>query len=162
MSAGNSGELRRSPPGWGKFFGNAWACLLQREIQHFCRILALLLMYLAAAKTEATTPGAPANWLNYWSFSDTNGWLSDLGYAPVIFTNLDASPFGNGSALVLDNTNCALLQFNVIEEDAQTNLTVDVGTVMFWFAPYWSGTNEAGAGPGSWGRLFETGSYTSD
>ena len=33
---------------------------------------------------------------------------------------------------------------------------------MFWFAPYWAGTNEGGTGPGQWSRLIEVGSYTPD
>jgi hypothetical protein len=42
-------------------------------------------------------------------------------------------------------------------------LTVDQGTVTFWFAAGdWSSTNAGGTGPGEPGRLFEAGSYTPD
>jgi hypothetical protein len=93
---------------------------------------------------------------------DTN-WLSDLGYAPVAFTNLVNQPnAGDGNALLLDSTNAAYLQYNVIENDGTTNLTVDVGSVAFWFAPAWAGTNNGGSGPGQWGRLLEVGGYTPD
>ena len=55
------------------------------------------------------------------------------------------------------------LQYNVYENDGTTNLTVDSGTVTFWFAPSsWSSTNAGGTGPGEYGRLFEVGSYTHD
>jgi hypothetical protein len=62
------------------------------------------------------------------------------------------------------NTNLpAWLQFNVVENDGTTNLTVDTGTVTFWFAPgNWSSTNAGGTGPGEYGRLLEVGSYTPD
>jgi hypothetical protein len=100
--------------------------------------------------------------LDSWSFSDTNAWTSDKNYAPISFTNLSTCWLGEYSTLVLDSTNAAWLRYNVIENDGATNLTVDTGSVMFWFAPYWSGTNEGGAGPGQWGRLLEAGAYTSD
>jgi hypothetical protein len=100
--------------------------------------------------------------LDSWSFNDTNNWTSDLGYAPVSFTNITASWFGDGTSLVLDSTNPAWLQYNVVENDGTTNLTVDQGSVAFWFAPAWAGTNEGGTGPGQWGRLIEVGAYTPD
>jgi hypothetical protein len=62
----------------------------------------------------------------------------------------------------LDSTNAAWLQYNVTESDGTNHLTVDCGSVMFWFAPAWSGTNEGGSGPGQWGRLIEVGSYTTN
>ena len=100
--------------------------------------------------------------LDSWSFYDSTNWTSDNGYAPVSFTNLDFSYLGNGSTLVVNSTNAAWLQYNVVETNGATNLTVDAGTVMFWFAPNWSSTNADGAGPGVWGRLFEVGGYTPD
>ena len=86
-----------------------------------------------------------------------------MGYAPVSFTNLNYSHLGNGSSLVVDTNVPAWLQYNVYENDGTTNLTVDSGTVTFWFAPSsWSSTNAGGTGPGEYGRLFEVGSYTPD
>jgi len=107
-------------------------------------------------------PGETTNLLSSWGFTDTTNWLSDFGYAPLSFTNLTSSPLGNGDALVLDQTNAAWLLYNVYENDGHTNLTVDRGTIMFWFAPAWSGTNEGGSGPGEWGRLIEVGAYTTN
>ena len=97
-----------------------------------------------------------------WSFHDPTNWISDQGYAPISFTNLDFSYLGNGASLVVNSTNPAWLQYNVLENDGKTNLTVDAGTVMFWFAPSWSGTNQGGTGPGAYGRLLEVGGYTPD
>ncbi len=103
-----------------------------------------------------------ADWLNSWCFYDTNTWCSDLGQAALSCTNLNVSLLGDGSAVVLDSTNAAWLQYNVIENDGTTNLTVDQGSVMFWFASSWSSTNQGGTGPGQWGRLIEVGSYTTN
>ena len=100
--------------------------------------------------------------LDSWSFYDSTNWTSDNGYAPVSFTNLDYSHLGNGASLIVNSTNASWLQFSVVETNGATNLTVDAGTVMFWFAPNWSSTNAGGTGPGVWGRLFEVGGYTPD
>ena len=101
--------------------------------------------------------------LDSWSFYDHTNWTSDLGYAPVSFTNLNFSYLGNGASLVVDTNVPAWLQYNVYEKDGTTNLTIDSGTVTFWFAPSsWSSTNAGGTGPGEDGRLFEVGAYTPD
>jgi len=101
--------------------------------------------------------------LDSWWFNDHTNWTSDTGYAPVSFTNVAFSTLGNFASVLVDNTNAAWLQYNVYENDGTTNLTVDTGTVMFWFAPgNWSSTNMGGFGPGGWGRLFELGNYTTN
>jgi hypothetical protein len=100
--------------------------------------------------------------LNTWSFNDHTSWTSDTGYAPASFTNLDSSNLGNGHSLVVDTNLPAWLRYNIFENDGTTNLTVDTGTVTFWFAPNWSGTNQGGAGPGAYGRLLEVGAYTTN
>ncbi len=112
-------------------------------------------------------PGGGTNYsfptpLDSWSFNDTTNWTSDLGYAPASFTNITALQFGNVTSLGLNTNIPAWLQYNVAENDGTTNLTVDQGSVAFWFAPAWAGTNEGGSGPGQWGRLIEVGAYTSD
>ena len=108
-------------------------------------------------------PGATnTSFLGSWSFNDTNAWTSDQGYAPVSFTNLGVSYFGQYTAAVVDSTNAAWLRYNVVETNGATNVTVDNGTVMFWFAPAWSSTNEGGTGPGEWGRLLEVGSRSTN
>jgi len=110
-----------------------------------------------------TNSGPVYTQLDSWSFGDQTGWTSDKHYAPVSFTNLASSYLGNGYSLVVDTNIPAWLQYNVYENDGRTNLTVDAGTVMFWFAPSsWSSTNLGGAGPGECGRLLEVGGYSPD
>ena len=129
----------------------------------------MLLLFLAGAAGAQVLPpgfkGGPTNSpLDSWSFTDSTNWTSDLGYAPVSFTNLNFSNLGNGYSLVVDTNAPAWLQLNVYESDGTTNLTVDVGSVTFWFAPDWSSTNDAngGLGPQECGRLLEVGGYTPD
>src|SRR5260370_12733035 len=132
-------SLRRLPAGLARRLAGAW-------------LLGGLLPGIASAST-----------LDYWNFSDTN-WLSGLSYPPMSFTNLASSGLGEGNAVVLDSTNAAWLQYRVVETNgAATNLTVDQGSILFWFAPTsWSGTNAGGAGPGNWSRLVEAGCYTTN
>ena len=127
----------------------------------------LLCSLAGAAYAQGLPPGGkfgPTNApLDSWSFSDHTNWTSDLGYPPVSFTNLNFAQLGDGASLVVDTNVPAWLQYNVYESDGTTNLTVDSGTVTFWFAPSsWSSTNAGGTGPGEYGRLFEVGSYTPD
>lgn len=101
--------------------------------------------------------------LNSWSFHDRVNWTSDYGTAPVSFTNLAFSYLGLGSSLVVDTNTPVWLKFNVVDAGPTTNLTVNQGSVLFWFAPgSWSGTNTGGTGPGEYGRLFEAGAYTTN
>ncbi|MGD0813133.1 MAG: hypothetical protein ABSA83_05980 [Verrucomicrobiota bacterium] len=75
-------------------------------------------------------------WLDRWSFSNTNTWQTDLGDSPLSYTNLGVSLLGDGTAVVVDDiTNAVWLQYNVWESNGTTNLTVDTGSVMLWFAP---------------------------
>ena len=115
------------------------------------RIVPLLLLCHGVAEAVVPVPGDSTNiLLNSWSFTDTTNWTSDLGYAPMSFTNLAVSALGNGSALVVDSTNAAWLQYKVTESDGTNNLALTQGSVMFWFAPNWSSTNQGGTGPGQW------------
>ncbi|MDR3562928.1 MAG: hypothetical protein P4N59_16045 [Negativicutes bacterium] len=100
--------------------------------------------------------------LNSWSFTDTNGWTSDSGTASVSFTNVAGLSFGDGNSLVVNSTNPAWVQYNVIETNSATNLTLDAGSIYFWFAPGWTSADQGGTGPGVWGCLIEVGGYTSD
>ena len=128
-------------------------------------LLTLLCPLAGAVGAGIPDPGDPGPTnilLNAWYFTDTTNWVSDRGYAPVSFTNLSVSDLGAGAALVVDSPDPVWLQYNVIENDGTTNLSVDQGSVIFWFAPNWAGTNEGGTGPGEWSRLIEVGSYTED
>jgi hypothetical protein len=114
--------------------------------------------YVPAFNTQPTN--AP---LDSWSFYDPIYWTNDYGYVPVTFTNLAFSYLGDGQSLVVDTNVPAWLRYHVYESDGTTNLTVNSGTVTFWFAPgSWSSTNVGGIGPGEYGRLLEAGGYTPD
>ena len=124
---------------------------------------------VGTAYAEVPAPGgnyAPTNTpLDSWTFHDPTNWTSDLGYAPVSFTNLAFSYRGDAQSwsLMVDTNVPAWLVYNVYESDGTTNLTVDSGSVTFWFAPSsWASTNAGGMGPGEAGRLLEVGSYTPD
>jgi hypothetical protein len=138
-----------------------------------CRPILFLLLLGFLAGTSRAQPMFPSGGgkgdtntpLDSWSFYDDHtNWTSDYGYSPVSFTNLNFSNLGDGASLVVDTNIPAWLQYNVYEGDGTTNLTVDQGSVIFWFAPNWSSTNDAGGGlgPQEYGRLFEVGGYTSD
>jgi hypothetical protein len=125
----------------------------------FCAISGLAQLLPPGGKFGPTnTP------LDSWSFNDHTNWTSDLGYSPISFTNLNFSNLGNGRSLVVDTNIPAWLQYNVYEADGTTNLTVDVGSVTFWFGADWSSINDTngGFGPQEYGRLLEVGGYTPD
>jgi len=122
----------------------------------------LSLGFFLPCQAQPTPPsggGASGALLDSWSFSDTN-WLSDLGYAPLGFTNLVLTT-NLGGGLLLDTANelPAYLVYNVVEKNGRTNLNCSNGTVSIWFSPDWSSANAGGTGPGAWGRFFETGTY---
>ncbi len=144
--------------------------ILNQKKLKLCRLFfSLILLGSLTSIGHAAGPGfpdggdAPTNTpLDSWSFYDHTNWTSDNGYFPVSFTNIISSQLGDFNSLVVDTNIPAWLQYNVYETDGTTNLTVDNGTVTFWFAPNWSGTNQGGGGLGEYGRLFEVGSYTAD
>ena len=111
------------------------------------------------------TPGGDGGWptntpLATWSFSDNTNWTSDQGYSPISFTNLANSYLGNSASLVIDTNVPAWLQYYVYEPtNGATNLTVNAGSVTFWFAPDWSSTN---GGLGQWAQLLDVGEWTSN
>ena len=130
--------------------------------------LAILLALLALLSPQLSRadgtqfpedPGLP---MSSWGFLNTNTWVSDTSYAPLGFTNISGVNLGDGNALLIDSTNPAYLNYKITEADGTTNLTVNVGTLLLWAAPAsWSGTNQGGTGPESWGRLLEIGALDS-
>jgi len=128
--------------------------------------LAVLLFCPARAKAQLTPPGGsqwPTNKeLDSWTFFDSTNWTSDTGCAPISFTNLNYSDLGDFYSLVVDDTAPVWLQYP-IETATVTNLTVDTGSLVFWFAPSsWSSATVGGAGPGAWAQLINVGEMTTD
>lgn len=133
-------------------------------LRQLSAVLVASFLICAHRSLALVPPPTNTNLLDSWSFEDTNYWTSDLDRGPVSFTNLTATWLGDGTALVLDSAAPAWLQYNVFESDGATNLAVAHGSVVFWFAPNWSSTNDAGGGlgPQEWGRLLEAGAYTTN
>ena len=130
-----------------------------------CALVVAGFLFGAIGARAQINPGSgngPTNIvLETWSFYDHTNWFDDDGYAPVSFTNIAYSPLGDFQTLVVDTNVPAWLQYNVVENDGTTNLTVQQGSAIFWFAPgSWASTNAGGTGPGEYGRLIEVGSYT--
>ena len=98
--------------------------------------------------------------LDYWEFNNTN-WLSDWGYSPRSFTNIDNVAGWDGNALQVDNSDAAWLQYNA-ENDGWPALTCDQGALRFWFQPNWDSGSLGGSGPGDWGRFIDAGAWTSN
>jgi hypothetical protein len=113
-------------------------------------IFALLLPFLAFCQS-GLPPFPPDPFLDSYSFEDTN-WLSDIGYAPIAFTNLVSVLVWDGDALLLDTTNSlpAFLNYNIVESDGNTNIAFSAGVVTCIFICDWAtaDTNQNGAGPG--------------
>ena len=98
-----------------------------------------------------------------WSFYDHTNWTDNAGHPPVSFGNLNYSFLGLGNSLVVDTNVPAWLQYNVRESNGTTNLTVNSGTVTFWFASSsWSSTNAGGIGPGQWSQLIDVGEWSTN
>ena len=154
--------------------GESASCTLNRFFARALIVVGFLLALTPKSNAFSFDPGGGGTNsgptytpLDSWSFYDRTNWTSDRHYAPVSFTNLAYSELGNGfengASLAVETNVPAWLKFNVFENDGTTNLTVDSGTVTFWFAPgNWSSTNAGGTGPGEFGRLLEVGSYTPD
>jgi hypothetical protein len=121
-------------------------------------IVAGFLFCSNASPAQGITPPPDPNFqLNTWSFDDTS-WYSDLGYAPLSFTNLNNPPSFDGNAVQVDSTNAASLQYNIVESDGTTNLTFNQGTIEVWVLPDWN----SGTGSGNWGRLIDVGAYSTN
>jgi len=129
----------------------------KRVVKWVWGLLLSLLLSNIAVKAQLPLPPDPDIQLDSWSFNDTN-WLSDLGYPPLSFANLNNPPGFDGNALQVDSTNAAWLQYNIVELDGTTNLTFREGSIEFWILPDWN----SGTGPGDWGRLIDVGAFSTN
>src|SRR5882724_10384995 len=100
-------EQDRRPVGTGYFRTGCFPAV--ETFRYIVFIVVLLVCILVPSARAAHSPGLPdelpgPDWLDHWSFEDTTNWTSDLGYRPISFTNINSSPLGDGSAVVLDYT----------------------------------------------------------
>ena len=98
----------------------------------------------------------------HWTFNDTNTWVGEAGQLPLLTNNLVGIPSWSGNAVLVDSSSPALLAYNTVETNGQTNIDCQVGSVLFWFKPDWSSANMGGSGPGVLGRLIEMGNHNPD
>src|ERR1700722_18102770 len=109
----------------------------------------------------------PGCCIGSWSFEETN-WDSDFGFAPLSAANIEQIPDWDGNALQVDATNAAWLTYDIAKNvpgyGQYTNLTLDTGSIEFWFVANWESadTNFYGSGPGDWGRFIDVGTWTTN
>ena len=96
---------------------------------------------------------SPPGLLGSWQF-DTTNWFGDQGQIPVQATNIELIPSWSSNAMELD-TSDGYLVYNLVENNGHTNLSLQNGTIRFWFCPYWSSVSQGGNGPNDYPTLFE-------
>ena len=134
-------------------------------------IVAGFLFYATSGFAWEVTPNfswlellPPGSYMDSWSFEETN-WDSDFGFAPLSYSNIVQVPDWDGNALQVDSTNASWLTYSIAENAPRygeyTNLTLDTGSIEFWFVANWESddTNYFGTGPGDWGRLIDVGMW---
>lgn len=137
------------------------------------RLSAILLPLLCFASGILHAQQLPPAWMfppawESWSFFDSTNWSSDNGFPALSFTNIAGVQRGDVSteyAVVVDATNVipARLQYNVVETNGATNLTIGVGAVTFWVTPDgWASASTNGTGPSVWAELFSVGQWTTN
>jgi hypothetical protein len=116
-------------------------------------LLSLLFMTQVCHRASAQlAPPVDEDFLNGWQLADTN-WVSIFGYSAKSFTNIVSVADTDRSVMLLDTNVPGWLQYNEIEDDGNTNISVVQGTIEFWFKPDWS----SGTGPGNAGRFIDVG-----
>ena len=91
--------------------------------------------------------------LGHWTFNDTNTWIGEGGQLPLLATNVNGVPSWSSNAVLVDSASPALLAYNVVETNGNTNINCQTGSVLFWFKPDWSSANAGGNGPGTCGQI---------
>jgi hypothetical protein len=105
---------------------------------------------------DVPTPPPPNRILDVWSFDKTN-FVSLRGARLKSFFGIESIASWNGSAMKIEKSH-ALLSYNEIEPTGQLNIRCENGALQFWFRPNWN----SGEGPGSFARLVELGTYTTN
>src|SRR5438067_459367 len=102
-------------------------------------------------------PTEPGIFLNAWHFNNTN-FLSYWGDPPKASQGLLLVPSWEVNSVQISSNN-SVLQYREIETNGvTTNIVCQNGTIYLWFLPNWN----SGTGPGTYGRLLEMGSYTTN
>ena len=116
---------------------------------------------LASASSGGNTVSSVINEfvpLAHWTFNDTNTWVGEAGQMPLEATNVVGIPDWSSNAVLVQAASPAMLAYNVMEADGNTNLDCQNGSILFWFRPDWSSADLGGTGPGTVGRLIDIGS----
>jgi hypothetical protein len=133
---------------------------LNTSLKSASAMIAAAFLYCADSAMTQTLPGSPPPPLASWSFHDTNAWTSDQGYSPISFTNISWSDLGDWWSLDVNTNVPVWLNYYIYEPtNGATNLTVDIGSITFWYGPGWDTTN---GGPGNWAQLIDVGEWTSN
>ena len=110
--------------------------------------ISLLLWSFATCIPDGRAQGLPFDGPSYtasWSFNDPLGWCSDQSSLPLVSTNLGVSTLADGTAVMLDASNCVAQLCYAIVDGTQTNVATDNGTISLWVASSsWASTNVAG------------------
>jgi alpha-tubulin suppressor-like RCC1 family protein len=118
-----------------------------------------ILVNAASGTNSVVTPVNEFIPLAHWTFNDTNTWVGEGDQLPLLAANVAGVPSWSSNALLVDSSSPALLAYNVVETNGNTNITCQAGSLLFWFKPDWSSADAGGNGPGTWGRLIEMGNY---
>jgi hypothetical protein len=78
--------------------------------------------------------------LAYFPFDDTNLWSGSAGQLPLVATNIVGVPSWSSNAVLIDNTNGAVLTYRDVETNGNANINLRAGTIRFWFNPDWNST----------------------
>jgi hypothetical protein len=100
--------------------------------------------------------------LGHWPFDNTNTWADETGQLPLTTNNLVGVPSWSTNAVLIDNSNPAILAYPDVGISGNANINLCFGTIRLWFKPDWSSADppwQRGTGPGSDGRLIEVGNY---
>jgi hypothetical protein len=109
-------------------------------------------------RTNPNDPNSvPQIRLGHWRFDNTNTWAGETGQLPITSTNIVGVPSWRTNAVLIDNTNMAILKYRDVETNGNANINLRNGSVRFWFKPDWDNTLNGGTGPQSQARLIEIG-----
>ncbi|MCI0746639.1 MAG: hypothetical protein L0Y58_14660 [Verrucomicrobia subdivision 3 bacterium] len=116
----------------------------------------LILTGTTFAEPRPPLPPFPERQLYSWRFDDPD-WIIKPSSNALIAENLAFAESWSGYALNMNVRPAPLLVLPMLSGSPKPNLTANVGTVRFWFAPAWASASVGGRGPGDWARLLDIG-----